>query len=125
MGGESAYLAKSRGIAGSIIDGFCTGVPKIQEVDYPVWSRGGTTITGHHRLETVEINGTISCAGVQVKPGDLIVADNSGVTVIPPHLIQEVLHLMEQTYERMKETRELVNNRVNPAEIGNELTKAR
>ena len=56
----------------------------------PVWALGGTTITGHHRVETVEINGPIGVCGVRVNPGDLIVGDDSGITVVPGPIASEV-----------------------------------
>jgi regulator of RNase E activity RraA len=120
MGGGSAALAKARGIAGSIVDGLCTGVPGIRAVDYPVWCRGGTPNTGHHRLETVEINGTIACAGVQVQPGDLIVADDSGVTVVPSKMIEDVLDIMKRKAGRAME---LVKMGAKPSEIGKDLAQ--
>ena len=56
-----------------------------------VWSTGRTPITGRQRVEAVEINGTVSLCGVQVRPGDLIVADDTGVCVIPQEHIAAVL----------------------------------
>jgi regulator of RNase E activity RraA len=93
MGPNSAAMAKSRGIVGAVVDGPVTGVAGIRGEDFPLWCRGGTTITGHHRVETIEINGTVSCGNVQVAPGDLVVADDSGVSIIPCDRISEVLDL--------------------------------
>ena len=52
--------------------------------------------TGHHRLETAEINGPIGICGVRVEPGDLIVADGSGVTVVPREIAGDVLKLCNE-----------------------------
>jgi regulator of RNase E activity RraA len=91
LGPNSVAMAKRRGIAGVIVDGPVTGVAGIRSEDFPVWCRGGTTVTGHHRVETIEINGVISCVGAQVAPGDLVVADDSGVSVVPCGLVEQVL----------------------------------
>ena len=89
MGGHSARAARDRGCAGTIVDGPVTGVGEMAALPYPVWARGATTLTGNHRVETIEINGTVSCGGVQVSPGDLIVADDQGIAVVPLALVGE------------------------------------
>jgi 4-hydroxy-4-methyl-2-oxoglutarate aldolase len=96
MGGHSAKAALDRGCAGTIVDGPVTGVSAIRAAGYPVWSRGATTITGNHRVETIEINGVISCAGVQVCPGDLVVADDQGVAIVPADLAERVWRLCSE-----------------------------
>jgi 4-hydroxy-4-methyl-2-oxoglutarate aldolase len=93
MGGQSARAALGRGLAGSIVDGPITGVAKIVASKFPVWTRGVTTLTGHHRVETIEINGIVCCGGVQVCPGDLVVADDQGVAIVPFDLVGEVLRI--------------------------------
>jgi regulator of RNase E activity RraA len=95
MGGQSARAARDRGLAGSIVDGPVTGVQEIVTSGYPVWARGATTITGHHRIETIEINGVVSCGGVQVRPGDLVVADDQGVAIVPIDLVPDVWRICE------------------------------
>jgi 4-hydroxy-4-methyl-2-oxoglutarate aldolase len=96
MGAQSALVAQSRGCAGSIVDGPVTGTAEIVRSGYPVWARGATTITGHHRVETIEINGIVACAGVQVHPGDLVVADDSGVAIVPRELVDDVWRICER-----------------------------
>jgi regulator of RNase E activity RraA len=65
-------------------------------VGYPVWSSGISPVAGKWRLETVEINGSIEIGGVRVEPGDLVVADDSGVCFVPRDYILEVLELVEK-----------------------------
>ena len=93
LGSMSVALAARLGVSGIIVDGTVTGVDGIRSASIPVWARGGTTITGHHRLETAEINGPIGICGIRVEPGDLIAADDSGVTVVPREIAGEVLAL--------------------------------
>jgi regulator of RNase E activity RraA len=100
LGSMAVTLAGRLGVAGVIVCGAVTGVAGIRSADIPVWARGGTTITGHHRAETIEINGPIGIQGVRVEPGDLIVADDSGVTVVP-------LAMAEQVLERALKTKKL------------------
>jgi regulator of RNase E activity RraA len=91
MGGLSTTVAKAYGLAGNIVDCGVRDVAEMRNLDYPVWSRGITPITGKFRFEALEINGPIVCAGVQVSPGDLVVADDTGVVFVPQSHIAEVV----------------------------------
>jgi 4-hydroxy-4-methyl-2-oxoglutarate aldolase len=90
MGGLSTFVAKKWRMAGNIVYGGVRDVDVMHQLDYPVWALGQTPKTGKYRLEAIEINGPIAIAGVRVNPGDLIVADSSGVVVIPSSLAEEV-----------------------------------
>lgn len=83
MGGQSATMAHRQGCAGAVIDGSFRDPDASRELGFPVWSRGATQITGKWRLETVEINGRVHVAGISVDAGDLVVADEAGVGIIP------------------------------------------
>jgi 4-hydroxy-4-methyl-2-oxoglutarate aldolase len=91
MGGLSTLIAQKWGMAGNIIDGGVRDIDVMRKLDYPVWSRGQTPKTGKFRVEAMEINGPVSIAGVRVNPGDLIIADDSGVVVVPHERVEEVL----------------------------------
>lgn len=93
MGGLSTLIAKKYGLAGSIVDCGVRDIQDIRGLDYPVWSRGITPITGKFRFEALEVNGPVVCCGVAVHPGDLVVADETGVIIIPQKDIQEVIRL--------------------------------
>jgi len=65
-------------------------------VGYPVWSTDITPATGKWRIETVEINGDVQLGEVRIAPGDLVVADDTGVCFIPRDYILEVLEAAEK-----------------------------
>jgi 4-hydroxy-4-methyl-2-oxoglutarate aldolase len=90
MGGLSAAWALRTEMAGCVIDGAVRDVAAIRGQGVPVWSRGVTPVTGKHRLEAIEINGPVSVAGVAVRPGDVVVADETGVCVIPIRYVEAV-----------------------------------
>lgn len=121
MGGLSTLVAKKWGMAGNIVDGGVRDIDNIHKLDYPVWSTGQTPITGKFRVEAMEINGPIAIAGVRVNPGDLIIADDSGVVVIPFDRVEEVL---EKTIAATKKEDEIIKllNSENGASI-EELSK--
>jgi len=96
MGGNSAQTGKRQGEVGAIVEGGVRDVGHSRAVGYPVWASDITPVTGKWRLETIEINGPVVIGGVQVHPGDLVVADDTGVCFIPRDNIMEVLEAAEK-----------------------------
>ena len=96
MGGISAYTAQRQGERGAIVMGGVRDVRHSRSIGYPVWASEITPVTGKWRLETVEINGEIQMGEVRVNPGDLVVADDTGVVFIPRDQITAVLELCEK-----------------------------
>lgn len=86
--------AKKRRIAGFVVDGLVRDLPGIQEVDLPVFARGTTAIGPLHRGPG-EINYPVSCGGVVVHPGDVIVGDISGIVVIPRESAGDILERLK------------------------------
>lgn len=76
--------AKARGIQGAVIDGFVTDRSAILAQEFGVWCRGRSPITTRPRGLAGDINVHINCGGAAVRPGDLILADESGVVVLDP-----------------------------------------
>ena len=93
MGGISAQTGKRQGEAGAVVFGGVRDVGHSRRAGYPVWATEVTPVTGKWRIETVEINGEIVVAGVRVAPGDIVLADDTGVCFIPRDRAAEVLAL--------------------------------
>ncbi len=93
MGGISAQTGKRQGEAGAIVSGGIRDLAHSRSVDYPLWATEVTPVTGKWRLETVEINGDVEIAGIRVSPGDIVLADDTGVCFIPRARAAEVLAL--------------------------------
>ena len=91
MGGISAQTGKRQGEAGAIVFGGVRDIAHSRAIGYPVWSTEVTPVTGKWRIETVELNGEIEVAGVRVTPGDIVLADDTGVCFIPRERAEEVL----------------------------------
>lgn len=88
--GELATLsAQNRGVAGVIIDGAVRDVDDIKRMNYPVWAKATVPNAGDPK-GFGEINAEIRCAGQTVRPGDWIIADESGVVVVPRERAYEV-----------------------------------
>lgn len=91
FGGLAARASARRGAAGVLVDGGCRDVDEMQAIGLAVCSRHITPVSGKRRIRTVEINGAIGCGGVSVSAGDYIVADRTGIVVVPARRYDEVL----------------------------------
>jgi 4-hydroxy-4-methyl-2-oxoglutarate aldolase len=91
IGGGVAFAIKTAGAVGVVIDGPCTDVEEIIELDMPLWSRGISGITTRLNDLGGSLNLPISCGNVPVMPGDVVIADASGVLVIPIDEAEEVV----------------------------------
>lgn len=80
-----------RGVAGFILDGALRDVCEIRADGLPVFARGITTAAGPDGPDAGEVNFPIACGGVVVNPGDIVVADEDGIVVVPPADVDEVL----------------------------------
>ena len=89
-GGGVTVAAKAAGAAAGIVDGPCTDQLEIEQSDFPLWCRGLAPITTRlYNLGGI-LNGLIACGGVPVQAGDAILADESGVLVLPPDEVDAV-----------------------------------
>jgi 4-hydroxy-4-methyl-2-oxoglutarate aldolase len=91
MGGISSQTGKRQGEAGAIVSGGVRDVPHSRAVNYPIWSTEVTPVTGKWRLQTVELNGDVEIESVRVSPGDIVIADDTGVCFVPRDRALEVL----------------------------------
>lgn len=91
IGGGVAFAIKTAGAIGVAIDGPCTDVEEIVELGLPLWSSGISGITTRLNDLGGSLNLPISCGNVPVLPGDVVVADASGIVVIPVDEAEEVV----------------------------------
>ena len=81
MGSIMLTACKQLGLAGVVLDASIRDTEELRELGFPVWSIGANP-NGPSKAVPGRINGPISCGGVTVNPGDLIVGDADGITVV-------------------------------------------
>jgi RraA family protein len=104
VGAMMSNYAKSRGVEAMIIDGAIRDVEELAALDFAVVGRGATP-NGPFKTGPGEIGYPISCGGLSIAPGDLLIGDQDGVLVLPRSVASAVLgpaeekHKMEQAWE--------------------------
>jgi len=99
-GGVLATGASQKGISGVVVDGAVRDVDDYVDIGFPVFARGSVTATARGRIMEESTNKLIQFAGVQVRPGDFVMADRSGVVVVPQEHFDRVMAKAFDLYER-------------------------
>lgn len=94
-GGMASYAAKLKGIAGLVVDGGVRDLEEMVEFEFPVFARHLVPTTGRTRLKVEAINEPVEIDGVAVAPGDVVVADGTGIVCLPAARAEEIATLAE------------------------------
>lgn len=99
-GGQASALADSAGMAGAVVDGGYRDVREIREGSFPVFGRDVTPKSGQGRVRVASTDAPVSVDGVRVAVGDVVVADATGVVVVPADreaaVAETVEHLLSE-----------------------------
>ena len=96
FGGMASFAARHKGIAGLVVDGGVRDLEEIVEFGFPVFARHLVPTTGRTRLKVEAINVPVEIDGVGVAPGDLVVADGTGIVCLPAARAEEIIALAER-----------------------------
>ena len=99
-GGVLATAAKHRGIRGVIVEGPARDIDEYERVGLPVFSRSTTPRTARGRIHQAATDVEIQVGGVAVAPGDLVIADGTGVVFVPADVAGKVIAIAENIVSR-------------------------
>lgn len=95
-GGMASYAAKLQGIEGLVVEGGIRDFEEQQEFRFPVFTRHVVPTPGKTRIKVEAINEPITIEGVLINPGDIIVADGTGIAVLPKDKVQQIVEMAER-----------------------------
>ncbi|MBP2076911.1 RraA family protein [Oceanobacillus polygoni] len=103
LGELMAGAAKAIGLEGIVIDGLVRDRIDLEKLDFPIYSKGFVP-NGPYKDGPGNYNIPVSCGGISVQPGDLVVGDADGVVVVPRHEIESVFEKAEEkhAYEQLR-----------------------
>ncbi|MDA3628200.1 NAD(P)-binding domain-containing protein [Saccharopolyspora sp. WRP15-2] len=107
LGELLAERSLAKGIVGAVVDGAVRDVDVLAEIGFPVWARG-LSPAGPFKYGPCRIGEPVAVGGVVVQPGDVIVADNDGVAVVPKSQAPEIAVAAREVTEREAETRRTI-----------------
>ena len=109
IGGLMGTAAKARDMAGVLVDGGVRDIEELRALGLPVYARSITPATAVGRYASVARNTPVECAGVTVRPGDIIVAGEDRVVRVPKEKAEEVLRKAQEIDEREGKMVPLIN----------------
>lgn len=95
-GGVLSHAAQQRGVRGVVVDGDCRDVDEARDIGFAVYARGAVPITARGRIVQRSHGEPVTFAGIDVAPGDLVIADGSGVVFAPYDRAEEILDRAER-----------------------------
>ena len=109
MFGDIISLAcEEKGLAGIVTDSGCRDIVAMEEIGLPIFSKGTCLYGPGGLVRPVAANVPVICGGVEVRPGDIIVADVDGVLVIPQEALADVARLKPELEEKEEHARQII-----------------
>jgi 4-hydroxy-4-methyl-2-oxoglutarate aldolase len=102
-GGILSIAAQQRGVRGVIVDGACRDVDEARDIRFPVFASASTPRTARGRAVEESFNEPITIRGIAVRPGDLVLADGTGVVFVPAARAAQVIQTAEEIAAREAE----------------------
>ncbi|MBL4732064.1 MAG: 4-carboxy-4-hydroxy-2-oxoadipate aldolase/oxaloacetate decarboxylase [Rhizobiaceae bacterium] len=94
-----ATALKRRGVRGLIIEAGCRDLVELEEMGFPVWSRY-VCAQGTVKASLGDVNLPLVCAGQNIIPGDVVIADDDGVCIVPRETVSAAIKSSEARLEK-------------------------
>jgi len=111
-GGLMSGLCQMKGVVGAVVDGGIRDTDETRDLGFPMFSKSVVPRSTHTpysgRMEPLEVNVPIQCAGVIVNPGDLVLGDEVGVVVIPLEDAAQILEKARDLAEKEEAARQKI-----------------
>jgi len=111
-GGLMAGLCLQKGVVGAVVDGAIRDTDEIKKLGFPIFSRAIVPRSTHSpyskRMEPIEVNVPIHCGGALVMPGDVVLADEIGIVIVPQSQAQDVLARAQAQAAQEEATRQRI-----------------
>lgn len=114
LGGVATFTATRQGLIGSVIDGVTRDVDDMEAMGFGVYGKGVIQQSIRNRCAFAGHSSPVQLSGVTVSPGDLIVADVNGVTVVPGRQTSEVLKIAQEFAEIEERVKDAIASGVDP-----------
>lgn len=119
-GGNASRLAANAGMNGVVINGGYRDVSDIRDGTFPVFGRAPTPKSGQQRITVAEIGVPLEIDGVTVRPDDLLIADATGIVVVPADDAEAVAETAEETLAEEVVVEEKIANGASVADLQND-----
>ncbi len=117
FGSIAAYCARKQGIVGCITDGASRDVDGMQQDHFPIYGRGTVTTSVRDRTGFVGYQVPVRIGGVDVNPGDIVMADINGAVVIPADRLEEAIRMARFFREMERRVKAAVDAGGSPVEV--------
>jgi len=109
--------AKMKGVSGVVVDGAARDIDACKEFGFPVYARGAVPITARGRIMEESVNEVVRIGDIQVRPGDIVMADVNGVVIVPVEKLDDVVKSAEGIVEKESAMVEELRNGANIVEV--------
>ena len=109
--------AMQRRLAGFLVDGCMRDLREISSLEFPVFSRGAAVAGYNIDYTLVEANAPVTCGGIAVSPGDLVIGDEDGAFIVPERIASELLYEAEDIETLDRRQADLIRSRAPVADL--------
>jgi 4-hydroxy-4-methyl-2-oxoglutarate aldolase len=109
--------ARNQGCVGAIVDGMVRDVAKMRDMQFPVYARGRCIYDSKNRQRVIDLDVAVEIAGVRFCPGDLVIADEDGIVVVPRAIEAEIIRKAWEKVHAENEVRDAIRAGMKATEV--------